>query len=202
MRLNKENVKYIIKLSVILLAITFVCTAVLALVNSFTQDVITKNKVASQEKARVEVLQSADKFEKADTGALALVELAVPVTDIYEGIKDNKTVGYTVGVTPNGYGGAIELVVGIDTDYTVTGITIISMSETPGLGAKIKDNSFKDGIKGKNAKDGLTVNKNGNASDNEINAISGATISSRAVCDGINTAVGAVKYLTEGSGSN
>ncbi len=195
MNFNKANFKYILKLAVILLAITFICTAILTVVNYYTKDIIAQNKIKSAENARYEVLKDADEFKKVPDGDLALVELKNPVGDIYEGIKDGKVIGYTVNVSPNGYGGKIEMVAGIDNNLCVTGIKVISMSETPGLGAKINTAEFKSGFEGKNAKDGLKVNTNGSAGDDEINAISGATISSKAVTDGVNTACDAIKAI-------
>ncbi len=198
MALNKTFKNEILKPALILLAITFVCTAILAVVNGFTSVVVTENKKISQEIAREKVLPSAESFEKLDASALASVDLKYPVYDIYKGTTNGETVGYTAMVEPIGYGGKIEMIAGFDTNYKICGIDIISMSETPGLGAKIKEKDFTDGIIEKNADKGLNVVKNSAPQNNEINAVTGATISSKAVTEGINCAVTAVKIIREG----
>ena len=198
MALNKTFKQEILKPALILLAITFICTLVLAVVNGFTSVVVNENKQASQIIAREKVLPEADTFEKVDSSRLGFTELKYAVNDIYKGTKAGNTVGYTALVAPQGYGGKIEMIVGFDTNYTITGLDIISMSETPGLGAKIKENEFINGIITKNANIGLNVVKGNASKNNEINAVTGATISSKAVTDGINCAVSAVKFIREG----
>jgi electron transport complex protein RnfG len=88
---------------------------------------------------------------------------------------------------PNGFGGAIDMVVGIDNNGAVTGISIIKMSETSGLGTNAAKPSFKDQYIGGTGN--FAVNKDGG----EIDALTGATITSRAVTRGVNSAVEAVK---------
>lgn len=90
------------------------------------------------------------------------------------------------------------MMVGIDTELNVTGVKIINMSETPGLGAKASEDSWLSQFKGKN--DIISVVKTGNAKDNEINAISGATITSKAVTQGVNDSLEDAKKLTEKEG--
>ena len=91
--------------------------------------------------------------------------------------------GYVVEVTPSGFGGTIDMVVGVGTDGTVTGVSIISMSETSGLGANASKESFRSQFVGKSGV--LAVSKDGG----EIDALTGATITSRAVTSGVNTAL-------------
>lgn len=96
-----------------------------------------------------------------------------------------------------GYGGAIEVMTGIRPDGTVSGVTILSMSETPGLGAKTKESSFLRQYTGANAPD-LAVNKDGGT----VNAVSGATISSRAVTEAVNSAIATAAAYLDTSGTN
>ncbi len=179
-RSSKMDIKKIIKLGLILLIITAVSTGLLAFVNNLTAPVIEANNIKNQEEAKKEVLSSATEFIKI-------------TTEVYEGKKDGETVGYTVNVSPKGYGGAIDMMVGINKDMTVSGIKILSMSETPGLGAKAGDEDFINQYKGKN-KD-LSLKKSG-AKENEINAISGATVTSTAVTNGVKEAF--LKLESEG----
>lgn len=197
MALNKEFKREILKPALILLAITFVCTAILAVVNGFTSVVINDNKLKSQEFSRETVLPVAESFEPLDESPLAYVDMRYPVTQCYKGIKNGETVGYTACVSPMGYGGSIEMVLGFDTKYNITGIDIISMSETPGLGAKVKEPEFISGVVGKNANIGITVVSGEIKRNNEINAVTGATISSKAVTEGVNCAVSALKIVTK-----
>ncbi|MDR1548748.1 MAG: RnfABCDGE type electron transport complex subunit G [Hungatella sp.] len=86
------------------------------------------------------------------------------------------------------YSGVVQISVGIKEDGTINGIEFLAISDTPGLGLKSKEPAFKDQYAGKN-KESLTVTKSGNAGDGEINAISGATITSSAVTNAVNAAL-------------
>ncbi len=185
--LNKDQIKNIFKVGFTLCAITAVSALILAFVNSLTAPVIAKNTAEKQQQAMLEVLPSASGFSDEN-----LINDSVDkiVTAVYEGNDENKNVcGYAVMVSPNGYGGAISMTVGVDLELKVTGVDIISQSETPGLGAKCVEDDFKNQYIGKSK--GITVSKSG-AKDNEIDAISSATITSNAVTLGVNTAIDAV----------
>ena len=86
----------------------------------------------------------------------------------------------------NGYGGKIKLMVGITAEGSLHGIYVLDQKETPGLGAKIKTDKFQDGLRGRPIRDTTwKVTKDGG----EIEAITAATISSRAVCEAIRAAI-------------
>ena len=179
-------------LAIILFVITAVVALLLAYTNSVTWNKIEENTAKEQNEARMAVMANATEFEKLDT---ELAEDGI-VTEIYAGKNaSGELVGYCVGVAPNGFGGAIEMMVGVKPDETLTGIKIVSLSETPGLGSKAQEPKFKDQFNDKSVKEPLTVMKSGTAKDNEIVAISGATISSNAVVSGVNAAAQAVKNL-------
>jgi electron transport complex protein RnfG len=108
--------------------------------------------------------------------------------DYYEAFKGGKLIGYCIKAAGDGYNGPIQLIVGVDLNGVIMGVEVIEHSETPGLGARVKE--IKPGEKqpwflrqfiGKNASE-AEVNKN-------IDAITGATISSRAVTETVNKAV-------------
>ena len=86
------------------------------------------------------------------------------------------------------YGGVVKLSVGLKEDGTITGIEFLEINDTPGLGLKAKEPAFKDQFTGKNAQS-LSVTKSGNADDTQINAISGATITSSATTNAVNAAL-------------
>ena len=180
-------------LSVILFAITAVAALLLAFTNSVTVEKIEANSVKEQNEARAYVMSDAANFEEMDIGDFDGEE---PVSEVYAAKdKDGKVIGYCVGVSPNGFGGAIDMIVGIGIDDEMTGVKIISMSETPGLGSKAQEPKFKDQFTGKKTESDIKVIKSGTPADDEIIAISGATVTSKAVTSGINTAAAAVKSL-------
>lgn len=181
--------KDMIKLGLNLLIISAVAALLLALTNSVTAGTIAQRSEQANAEARKLVLDSAETFEevkdvKTDNSK------GIEVAEIYEA-KDasGNTVGYTLKVVPSGYGGDIELMVGIDSaNSQVSGINVVSNSETAGLGAKSTDPEFSDQYKGKPLEE-LSVLKNGTPGDTEIKAISGATITSTAVTNGVDAAI-------------
>ena len=110
------------------------------------------------------------------------------ITEIYEGSANGEIKGYNFTVTPKGYAGLITTVVGVSNEGRVMDIKILSHSETPGLGAKAVEPAFAGQFKEKLAEK-LSVTKTPPESDDQIQAISGATITSSAVISGVNTAL-------------
>lgn len=186
--LKKNDFKEIIKVGIILFLITAISAGLLAYVNSFTSPIIAENDAKKQAEAMKVVLPSATDF----SDAIYSEDFPLEVTAVYEAING---AGHVVMVSPNGYGGAISLVVGISYSDAVTGVSVISQSETPGLGAKCTNEEFLSQFVGKH--EGLRVVKQ-NPLDNEVNAISSATITSKAVTLGVNSAISAVKMIKEG----
>lgn len=193
--LKKKDITNIFSVGLKLFLITAISAMILAFTNSITEPIIIKNAEKKQVEAMKKVLSEAVSFEKADMSALALVELQCAVTDIYKGInEDGLDEGYAVMVSSGGYGGEISLAVGIDSELKVTGLDVISHSETPGLGAKCVSDAFKNQFINKSV--GIEAVKNG-AKDNQIDAITSATITSKAVTNGVNTAITAVNLIKE-----
>ncbi len=180
-----KNAKFIIKLALILFTISAVCVFILALCNNLTKDTIYKINIENEEKARKEVLV-AKTFEKVEYDG---------EEEVYIGKNGEEKVGYAIKVSPKGFGGNIDMMVGIDKDGLVTGISIINILETPGLGSKANDDKFLSQYTGLSKN--ITVIKSGIANGNEINAISGATVTSNAVTKGVNEALGIANKLTE-----
>lgn len=176
-----------IVLSAVLLIISVVVALLLAFTNSITKDKIAENTLNEQNAAKQEVLPEASEFvyvnyRKGDIAA------------VYEGrANGTDVVGWCINVVPSGYGGEIDLMVGITPDMKLSGIKVVSNSETAGLGAKAAEAEFSGQFAQKSMP--LSVIKNGTAKDNEIVAITGATITSRAITDGVNDAYAAVEEL-------
>lgn len=182
--IDKKETINIVRVGLILFAITALAALILASVNSFTAPIIAENNKRTQEAAMREVLPEAESFEK--------VEFEADSSSCVKEIYSAKDAGVAVKAAPNGYGGEISMIVGIDADYKVTGVEIISQSETAGLGANCTKDEFKKQFIGKT--DNITVSKSG-AKDNQIDAIASATITSKAVTKGVNESIATVRKL-------
>lgn len=182
-----ENKSSILKLSLILLAITFISTLILTVCNAVTKDTISYINEQNINAAKLEVLPGAETFEEIGG------KYPEHIMSASFGKKDDKIVGYAVNAVVAGFGGNIEMIIGIDESHCVTGVKITSASETPGLGAKASDADFTNQYKGLG--NGISVIKSGVPNGNEISAISGATITSKAVTEGVNEALGYIETL-------
>ena len=182
-------------LSLVLLVISVVVALLLAFTNTVTKDKIAENTLKEQNAAKQEVLSDATYFSKVENAPENEIVKAV-----FEGKNSNgDLVGWCVNATPYGYGGALDLMVGILPDGTISGIVVVSHSETAGLGAKAQDPAFYEKFLGKAADGGLAVIKSGTPKENEIVALSGATITSKAVTKGVNAAAEAVNAIKGGA---
>lgn len=175
----KEN----LKLGGILLLIAALAGLLLGWAHEITKEPIAKQEITAKAEAMKEILPAASEFKLSD------IKATDGIIEINEGINSGKTVGYAIKVAPKGYAGAIELMVGISNEGKVEGIKILSHNETPGLGAKAPQPKFSGQFKGKPLDKELQVVKRTPSSPNEIEAITGATISSKAVTTGVNEAV-------------
>ena len=176
----KKQEPGIAQLTIILGAICLVCALLLGLVNMITADPIKAAKQRKTEQA-MEAVLPADSYESVEyTGGDALVKAMYQAGDA----------GYVVEVTPSGFGGEVDLMVGVGSDGAVTGISVITHSETSGLGAKAKtDPEWGRQFIGQSGE--VKVTKDGG----KVNAITGATITSRAVSSGVTAALEAVQTL-------
>lgn len=185
--INKKDIFSIIKIAITLCLITAISALILAVVNEFTAPVIANNNLKKQNDAMMVVLPDAVDFKQVDGDFNELV------SQLFVGFDaQGNEVGYVAMATPGGYGGEISLAVGIDNEIKVTGIDVISHSETAGLGAKCDTPEFKGEFVGKTQ--GIVVSKS-NAKDNEIDAITSATVTSKAVTSGVNAALDAVALV-------
>jgi electron transport complex protein RnfG len=188
--------KEISKLGLILLLICAVAAALLSLAYDFTIDKIVAQREMTSQLSRQEVLPDAESFEIIEADLLDKVKLENElVVEIYEGLSGGTLVGYTVKTVPSGFGGSVEVITGISSDGEVTGMRVGNHQETPGLGANATLPDFYEQYVGKSTKTEIMVVKAG-ASGNEIQAISGATITSKAVTKGANIAVKAYKLVS------
>lgn len=197
----------IIKDTIILTLITLIAGGVLGLVYEITKEPIAKQQEMAKQEAYKAVFEDADTFEvcvEAEDKALADYLAgegfeAQTVNEIMEA-KDasGETLGYAINLTTSeGYGGDITFSMGVQADGTLNGISILTISETAGLGMNATKDEFKGQFEEKQA-DAFEVTKTGASKENEINAISGATITSNAVTQGVNCGLRAFEYIKEG----
>ena len=168
--------KYILKLAGILLLISALVAGLLGFVNQLTEQKIADNTAQKANAAMQTVLPSPsyEKLEVADER----------VTELYRGEG-----GYVVRLNANGFGGTIDLMVGVGDDGTVTGVSVISHSETASLGAECTREDWRSQFIG--AQGELKVTKDGGS----IDALTGATVTSRAVTAAVELALEIVKEV-------
>lgn len=162
-------------------AICAVCALLLGLVNKVTEPVIIENEMKKKMVAMQEVLAADDYAPATYAGDDATV------LNVYEAVGKGHVV--EVNCAAGSFSGTLSIMVGVNSDGTVSGVSIVTTAETSGLGSKASDPAFKDQYVGKGGT--LAVDKDGG----EIAAISGATITSRAVTAGVNSALAAVGQL-------
>ena len=183
--MKKENLAlYVLRLTMTLLIIAAVVAAALAVVNQITAPVIQKAQEEKTRNAILKVLPGGYDREITDYS-----DPSGMVTRVYQGAN-----GYALEVTPSGFDGTITLMVGVDLEGKVLGISVISHTETAGLGAVSAADSaageaFRQQFIGQSGH--VQVKKDGGNMD----AITGATVTSRAICSGINAALDCVAAL-------
>lgn len=187
--------KSIVKDTLVLFAITLVSGFLLGGVYNVTKNAIAENEKKKQIKANQTVFSEATEFEESDVVNLKTIldgtayRGECTVDKVLMAKKDGELLGYVIGVTSNeGYGGDISIVVGIKNDGTVNGISILTISETAGLGMNAAKPKFYDQFAGKKVEK-FVYTKNGAKAENEIDAISSATITTSAVTDSVNCAL-------------
>jgi hypothetical protein len=197
---TKEKVdmdpKYITKLTVTLLVTCIIVAGLLGLVNGVTAGPIAQINQQKTEQAMAEVVSDPSSFQAVAELPQAAVDAATAAGGTLTELYDGQGAGYVLKVVASGSQGNIEMMVGVDGDGVVTGVSIVDNSETAGIGSKVMENEplasgtgVLDQFAGKSAADGtLAVGTN-------VEAITGATVSTRGVTTGVNAALAAVAAL-------
>lgn len=187
----------IIKDALVLFVITLIAGVALGYVYEITKEPIKETQAKAKQEAYQAVYVGAKSFEQNDkldevvkSHEAILSEGGYQNIIIDEALEAKDDNGNVIGTvltvtTKEGYDGDITITLGITDDKSVNGIEILSISETAGLGMKATEDKFKTQYKDKTV-DQFVVTKSGSANDNEIDAISGATITSNAVTDAVN----------------
>lgn len=178
--------KDIVKITLNLVVIYLVGGVILAFVYAKTSPIIYRNAVIEKEKALKLLMPEADRIDKL--GDWTIHDKSA---EYFVAKKGDSVAGYIIQSFGKGYSGYIDTLIAVNPDFTIREISILSHAETPGLGDEIAEKSFLDQFAGKKT-DQLSVLKTGNTQ--HIQAISGATISSRAVAEDAVTS--ALQYLT------
>lgn len=173
----------------VLFTITLIASAGVGAVNMITVEPIAAAKAAATEAALGEVLPA---FDATETTELTIDDMPIKV---YTAKQGEEVVGYAVEtMTKSGFSGVVKLMVGFLNDGTINNVNVLQQAETPGLGTKMCDegNPLLAGVQGKEATGTFKVTKDGG----EVDALTAATISSRAYLDAVNRACIAMMNMT------
>lgn len=194
----KIDGKFVARVAGTLTAICLVVAALLGLVNAVTKDRIYEINNRKTIESLKEVAATADSFPQiklTDAMTAAASDQGATLTDAYEVKAGSDRIGYAFKVVSSGSQGNIEMIVGVNADNEVTGVSIVSNSETSGIGSRVMENEelpsgtrVLDQFKGQSGAGSLTVGKN-------VEAISGATVSSKGVTKGVNGALAVAEAL-------
>lgn len=187
---KKSGGGQIIKLALVLFAVSAIMALALGLVNELTKGTIAMRAAETTKKAYASVTAElqADDYPEVKSE----YKNDNTITKLCTATADGQQVGYVAETTFSGAQGMITMVVGLDNDYNCTGVYVTKHSETSGLGAKAADTNegaWRENLVGQG--DGMKLAKDGG----DITAISGATITSRAVVTEVQTVINAAKSL-------
>lgn len=196
----------ILKPTISLFMICLVVSALLGLTNAVTKDKITERARLDSEAARMEVLPAAVSFEAYGEDELEALKKSPggdgssmdPVKEAYiaKG-SDGGRAGFVILAEVKGYGGKVRVIVGIDTEGKVSDYKIIETKETPGLGSKASEPAFRKQFTGFVPAGPLKVIKGTKKNNEDIDAISGATITSKAITAAVQAALDAATALVK-----
>ncbi len=195
----KISGKFILKVAGTLTVIALVVAALLGVVNN-----VTKDKIAEQDAENTRIAMSAvapegsefgDKMDISDAVAAAASAQGGKIVEMYPVTNGGADAGYVVKVSASGSQGTITMMVGVDANQAITGISVVSHSETSGIGTKVVGNEpnsagvpVLDQFVGMSGSGSLVVGKN-------VIAVSGATVSTKGITMGANAALAAVEAL-------
>jgi electron transport complex protein RnfG len=182
----KKPENEIVTLSFRLMIIIAAVVLMLAVVNALTKDKIAENEKKANDEARAALFPEATSFTPMSVSLSD--DLAKYVGEIYEAAGGQGSSGYCVNVSNNGFGGKINMIVGVSTDGLITGVKVITHEETAGVGERIISN-------------GSILSQFVNVSSSSISsveAITGASVTSNAIIEGVKKALQAVAPIIDG----
>ncbi|NQU17830.1 MAG: FMN-binding protein [Candidatus Saganbacteria bacterium] len=164
----KIDFKEIIKMGAFLAAVSALAAGILAMTYIVAAPKIEENRTRAINAALAQIIPQADRFDNKD--------------DFYIALENDREIGRVYSVAPMGYAGKIEMMVGVNDRERVAGVKIINILETPGLGLNADKPKFLDQFRGKSLSDPIEPKK-------DIDAITGATITSKAISKGVREAL-------------
>ncbi len=197
MSLDTKNPKIdFIRMALTLFAITAVVAGALAAANYFTAPIIEQSAQERLDQSLKTLISDANRFEAAEKfeTSVSFGETKVPVEEVYLALDGGENrLGYCVRVMPNGYSDVIDMLVAINRDGAVSGVQILAISDTPGIGMKVQTNEeFQNRLLG--LEDSVKAVKT-TPSVGEVQVIAGATVSSKAYINGVNAAIETARKL-------
>lgn len=195
----------IVKNTLILAAITLVSGLLLGFVHELTAAPIAEQEAMAKARAYAEVFPEAESFSSLDGSDMEAAAAYMAEAGFSEKINEvaeacdasGNVIGHVFNLTtPEGYGGDIQLTVGVRSDKTLEGISFLSISETAGLGMNANTDEWKAQFAGIQA-DEVIYTKSGKSAPNEIDAVSSATITTKAVTGAVNAALCLAGYYGE-----
>lgn len=194
MKSDKDKIRFspkeIIVPTVSLFAICLAVALLLAFTDKITAPKIEKLAKETENKTMAQVLPAAKDFSDEK-----MIVIGGDEYSYYEGKTDNEKIGIVVKTHAKSYNGELEAMVGINADGKISAVSITAIEDTAGLGMRAKEQSFLDQFKGKSGYIG--VNKSGSG-DNEIQALTGATITSRAMANAVSIANAVYEKISKG----
>ncbi len=178
MKFNSKDISIPV---IVLCAVCLIVAGSLSVTNFFTKDTIAALNLEAEQKARTVVLPGSTSFDPGDAEST-----------YYIGKKDDGSInGYVFATEGTGYGGSgsVRILTGISADGEVTGISFLTLNETPGLGMNAQNDSYLDQYKQPVPANGFTVIKTGQVNAGQISALTGATITTNGVTNAVNLAI-------------
>ncbi len=189
------------KAAVILTAITLIAGIALGGVNLLTRDTIEQHRIEANAASYKVVLPDAESFSLSDAGSQFIKEYGkevygngsfgrIYINEAFEGKQGDEVIGYALNVTTmDGFDGAIVISIGILKDGTVSGISFTEINETPGMGMRAAEPEWMAQFAGVNTEKFVLLKSGGSTQPNEIDSVSGASITSGAVVNAVNAAI-------------
>lgn len=182
------------KLGLILCIITTLSGFILGLSYEGTKESIAKNGKLDKKELSILMPEAEAVREKTD-----ITMGNENIKEVLQATKGNEVVGYLIMVSSKGFHGEIKSMIGITKQGEISGIKVVSHSETPGVGSKIEKKDFTQGFNGKKINSGIKLVKTETSKDSEVQGVTGATVSSTAVATGVNEAINYYKSNLKGA---
>lgn len=176
----------ILKMGLILMAFCLISALALSMTYGATAQVIADGRAAADDANRREVFLRADAFEPIDEELLTQFQREDDnIKDVHQVLVNGEVVGHVVKVSNQGFGGPMEIIVGFNNEGIIEGVRIGTNTETPGLGANVARPEFYTQFEGMTLERDIIVDKS-RAGNNQVHAVTAATVTSAAVSNGVN----------------